>query len=165
MRRRRRSRNRGPVPGLLGLLLFALLGGFFAWVSAEPAWLAVGHGTHASAAVTGCTGHGIGRECRADVTGAGLNAAGLRLVGADAKTGQRVPVQVVSNSARVAYADPGTGLLLRALLGLLLVLACGAGAVWATGATRLTGAGRLLAVPASFGVPLLLALGLLAAAY
>jgi hypothetical protein len=163
--RRLPSGTRHPLPGLLGLLAFALLGAFCGWVSAQPTWLALGHGHTATATVTRCTGAGIGSTCTVDITGTGVRAAGLRLVGADAHAGQRVPVRVVNDSARVAYAGAGTGLRLRALLGLLLVLACGAGAVWASGAARLPRPGRLLTVPASFAVPLFLAFGLLVAAY
>ncbi len=157
--------TRQPLVGLLGLLAFALLGTFFGWVSAGPAWLTLGHGQTATAAVIRCTGQGIAGRCTADVTGAGLDAAGLRLVGTHAKAGQRVPVQVVNDSAEVAYAGTGTGLGVRAVLGLLLVLACGVGAVWATGASRLPRRGRLVAVAGSFAVPLLLALGVFVTAY
>ena len=33
-----------PLPGLAALVLLSLVAAFFAWVSAEPFWLAVGHG-------------------------------------------------------------------------------------------------------------------------
>lgn len=161
----RRRSSRAPATGLPGVIVFALLGAFFGWVSAQPAWLALGHGTAASAAVTACTGHGLGRSCRVNVTGAGLDAADLRLVGADARVGERVPVRVVNASARVAYAGSSAGLARRAVLGLVLVLACGLGAAWASGARRLAGRARTVAVPASFAVPVALALALLAAAW
>lgn len=165
--KRRRVRppagTRHPLPGLFGLLVFAMLGGFFGWVSADPAWLAIGHGRQATATVAECTGQGIGRKCMATLAGPALPAAAVRVVGAQVKTGQRVPVQVVNASSTVAYAGPGGALVLRAVLGLVLVLACGAGTAWATGAARLPY--RVLTVPASAAVPLLLALGLLAAAF
>jgi hypothetical protein len=80
-----------------------------------------------------------------------------------------------------AYALTGAALHLRWALGLALVLACGAGIAWASGATRLDGARprlrsprrRWLSVTAPtrwavllcFAGPLLLAAGFLAASY
>jgi hypothetical protein len=156
--------QRAPLPGLLGLLVFAALGGFFGWVSAEPTWLALGHGRPATATVTECAGSGLTRSCTVTVVGSGLDAAGLRLVGADAQAGQRVPVRVVRASAKVAYAGSTSGLVLRALVGLALVLACGAGTAWATGAARLA-RHRRLAWSLSAAVPLLLAGVLLVASW
>jgi hypothetical protein len=155
--------TRGPLPGLLGLLVFAVLGGFFGWVSAEPAWLALGHGRPATATVTECGGSGLGRACTVTVAAPGLDAAGVRLVGVRASAGQQVPVRVVGRSARVAYAGSTGGLVLRALVGLLLVLACGAGTGWVTGAARLPR--RRLAWSLSAAVPVLLAGGVLAASW
>ncbi|MGW0431533.1 hypothetical protein ACWDV4_03125 [Micromonospora sp. NPDC003197] len=55
---------RHPMAGLSGLLTLTLLTSFFAWVSAEPLWLAVGHGERGTATVLSCTGNGIGLRCR-----------------------------------------------------------------------------------------------------
>src|SRR4051812_14453853 len=56
--------TRSPAVGLAGLIVAGLLAAFFGWVSAEPAWLTLGHGSRAVATVTGCSGQGIGRQCR-----------------------------------------------------------------------------------------------------
>lgn len=72
---------RHPVLGLAGLLVLTLLSSFFAWVSAEPLWLAVGHGERGTATVLSCTGGGIGLRCRGtfvaddDTTAAGQGSA------------------------------------------------------------------------------------------
>jgi hypothetical protein len=163
--RRHPPGTRSPVIGLLGLIIAGLLAAFFGWVSAEPAWLALGHGSPAVATVTHCTGQGIGRQCRADLTGTGLELAGVRVVGARVRAGDTVPVRVVGPAARVGYAGDSRALTVRALLGLVLVLACGLAAAWVSGAARLPHPGRLLAVPASAALPLLLALGVFALAW
>jgi len=157
--------TRSPAVGLLGLIVAGLLAAFFGWVSAEPAWLTLGHGSRAVATVTSCTGQGIGRQCRANVTGAGLDLAGVRVVGAQVRAGDTLPVRVVGPASRVGYAGGSGALTLRALLGLVLVLACGRGAAWASGAARLPRPGRLVAVPVSAALPLLLALGVFALAW
>jgi hypothetical protein len=51
---------RHPAVGLAALVTFALLAGFFSWVSAEPFWLALGHSRAGTATVSSCTGTGIG---------------------------------------------------------------------------------------------------------
>jgi hypothetical protein len=163
--RRHPPGTRSPAAGLLGLIIAGLLAAFFGWVSAEPAWLTLGHGSRAVATVTSCTGQGIGRQCRANVTGAELELTGVRVVGAQVRAGDTVPVRVVGAASRVGYAGGSRALTLRALLGLLLVLACGAGAAWASGAGRLPRPGRLVAVPVSAALPLLLALGVFAVAW
>jgi hypothetical protein len=166
--RRRRPRppagTRRPLPGLLGLLVFALIAGFFGWVSAEPAWLAVGHGRHATVTVGACTGAGLTRSCTVLPAAAAPGRAGPRLVGAEVSPGQQVPVREVGAAARIAYAGSTAGLVLRAVLGLVLVLACGAGVAWATGVHRLRRRARL-ATALSLAGPVLLALGFLAAAW
>ena len=54
---------RRPAVGLAALLVFALLGGFFGWVSADPFWLSVGHAERGTATVSRCAGSGLTARC------------------------------------------------------------------------------------------------------
>ena len=72
------------------------------------------------------------------------------------------------NAGTVAAASQSGGVIdaLIMTLGLALVLLCGAGIVWATGATRLENRrARRWAVLGSLGGPVLMMLGFLAAAW
>jgi len=73
---RRPGPPRHPVVGLAGLLTLTLLTSFFAWVTAEPLWLAVGHGERGTATVSSCTGSGIGLRCRGTFVADGHHQAG-----------------------------------------------------------------------------------------
>lgn len=155
---------------LLATVVFALLAAFFAWQAAEPLWLALGHGEAGTATVTRChasehvTYRCVGFEA-ADGT---FTVADVTLLGAgdaDRSEGTRLSARMVSASHDRAYAVSTAGLHLRWSVALLLVLACGAGIAWATGATRLDDRqSRRRAVLASFAAPLLLAVGFLTAA-
>jgi hypothetical protein len=165
------------VPGLAALVLLALLASFFAWVSAEPLWLAVGHGDAGTATVTRCTGSGVGQRCVGEFTAAGgtFTAKEVSLLGigaGDRHGGATVPAQMISAGRSAAgplpraYVADRLGLHLRWIIGLVVLLACGVGIAWATGARRLENRrARRRAVLASLGAPLLLMIGFLAATW
>jgi hypothetical protein len=148
------------------LVAFALLAGFFSWVSAEPFWLSVGHGTAGTATVSSCTGSGVRQRCLATVQGSGFRSERVTLVGAQGAQGQVFPVRVVGAEARIAYAGDSNGLRLRWLIGLVLVLLCGLGIAWGTGTNRLpTRRSRLAALGTSVAAPLLLFVATLTATW
>ncbi|MFF5174279.1 hypothetical protein ACFY3U_16795 [Micromonospora sp. NPDC000089] len=170
-RRPRPVRPPDPRRGLAVLLALGLVAAFFAWVSAAPLWLAVGHGTTGTVTLTDCTGSGLAQRCR------GIFAAerdrflvhGVRVSGvpADRNTaGTALPARMTGDGATTAYVDTGVGRHLRWLLGLVAVLGCGAGITRWTGATRLADpVHRRWAVAGGYAGPLLLTLGFLAAAW
>lgn len=100
----------------------------------------------------------------------GREVSDVDLLGAGAaaeRVGEQVPARMLSlvPGAR-AYAGPAAGLHLRWGLGLALVLACGAGIAWVSGATRLEqGRYRWLAVLLSFAWPVVLTTGFLVASF
>jgi hypothetical protein len=169
----RRPRPKGPRRpglGLPALLVLALLGTFFAWVSAEPLWLAVGHSADGTATVTRCTGDGVTRRCRGTFTADRVQATGVALLGVDgtrAVAGATAPARMVSGESRQAFVGAsGWTLHLRWILGVLLVLLCGLGIASATGARRLENArSRRRAVLLSTFAPVVVLVGFLAAAY
>lgn len=159
---------RHPAAGLAGSIAFALAASFFAWVSAQPMWLAFGHGDQGVATVTGCTGSGLGQQCRGEFTPGDNSYAAwdLRLAGVPAgarEPGSRVPARMVGPDSDIAYAGSGTSPLhLRWSIGLALVLLCGAGIGWASGALRLPDRwSRRTAALVSVAGPLLIAAGFL----
>ncbi|MEH1016702.1 hypothetical protein V6U90_26830 [Micromonospora sp. CPCC 206060] len=170
-RRPTRPVPHGPLPGLALLILLMLLASFFGWVSAEPFWLAVGHGRNGTVVVAGCTGSGLEQRCRGDfVLGDDFVVHGVRIAGVGPEQRQPrtvLPARMVSASSTTAYVD-GSGAVahLRWLLGLGLVLLCGVAAGWATGAARFTEPwARRGATWAGFCAPVLLASGFLVAAF
>ncbi|HEU4347085.1 MAG TPA: hypothetical protein VFR35_04775 [Actinoplanes sp.] len=166
------GRPRRPVAGLTALVALALVAAFFSWVSAEPFWLAVGHGDRGVATVGVCTGSGVTQRC------AGAFAAGdgryrvervaLVGVGPDARDpGAVAPARMVSPDSRQAYVG-ATGWMvhLRWVLGFVLVVMCGYGIAGLTGTRQLeTASARRGAVLMSLAGPILLLLGFLAATY
>jgi hypothetical protein len=168
---------RRPASGLAILLVLALLGAFFAWVTAEPLWLAVGHGDRGTATVTRCTGGGVGQRCVGEFTAAGgafttEEVSLLGVGGDDRRSGATVPARMVSAEHAEsgplprAYVGDMVGLHLRWGIGLVLILLCGVGIAWATGALRLADRrSRRRAVLASLAAPLLLMIGFLAATW
>lgn len=160
-----------PVRGLAVLLALSLVAAFFAWVSAGPLWLAVGHSTAGTVAITHCSGGGLTQRCR------GIFAAeddrflthGVRVSGVPAArtdAGTALPARVTGAGADTAYADTGLGEHLRWLLGLLAVAGCGAGIVRWTGATLLTDPRqRRWATGGGYAGPVLITLGFLVAAW
>jgi hypothetical protein len=143
------------------VLVLGLLAAFLAWVSAEPLWLAVGHGARGTATVRTCQVHGIAQRC-ADFAadGAGFVAGKVTLLGARGlPPGTRLPARMVSATGSAAYV--GT-VRLRGTLGLLGVLLCGLAIAWLTGAYRLPGRrARWTAALLSLTGPVLLAVGML----
>jgi hypothetical protein len=170
-RRKPRSPRR-PVPGLFGLVVLGLIAAFFSWVSAEPFWLAVGHGDAGSVTVSQCIGSGVTQRCTGTFAAAdgSFTAPRVALLGVDASsrdTGAVAPARMVSPDSRQAYVGT-TGLLvhLRWTLGFVLVLLCGYGIAGTTGARRLeTARARRGAVLVSLAGPVLLLVGFLVGAY
>jgi hypothetical protein len=161
---------RRPGTGLAGLVLVALVASFFAWTSAEPFWLAVGHAQAGTATVTRCAGDGVLRRCIANFTGSGFTAEGITVLGArgerEKSEGASLAARMVRHGDRIAYAGSTNGLHVRWGVGLGLTLLCGILAAWVTGARRLLGRkARVGAVLLSFVGPLLLFGGMLAATY
>jgi hypothetical protein len=164
---------RNPVVGLVCLVLLGLLAAFFAWFSAEPLWLTLGHGVTGTATVSTCSVHGIDKQCADFTANNGSFLAGrVTLLGGDhlvdgpQADGRKITARMVSASGWEAYAGNRNSLYLRWVPGLLLVLGCGLAIAWTTGAFRLVGRRpRLLAILASLGGPVLLAIGMLAASW
>lgn len=161
-----------PVLGLAGAIFFSLVASFFAWVSAEPWWLAVGHGEQGTVVVESCRGHGLGLHCRGEFVSADgvLLARDVRLVGVAGgaeKVGFELPARIVDAESTRAYVGAGTGTLhLHWSLGLGMVLLCTAGTGWCCGALRLPErTGRRRAALVSYAGPLLLAAGFVVTAY
>ncbi|MFE0589526.1 hypothetical protein [Micromonospora echinospora] len=172
-RRRTRPRvvrQRDPLPGLAGLLGLSLLAAFFAWVSAEPFWLAVGHGTTGTV-VGDCTGSGLAQRCRGTfvATDGRFVAHGVRVGGLDTggqRTVTAVPARMTGPEGATAYADRGGTLHLRWLLGFGLVAACATGIARVTGTAGLSGQrARRWAITAAVGGPLLVTVGFLVTAF
>jgi hypothetical protein len=165
-RKVRRSRTtRRPVVGLVALVVLGLLGIFFAWVSAEPAWLSVGHGARGTATVATCHVHGIPKRCADFVAdGGGYEAAAVTLLGTGpVADGQKVRARMVGATGSAAYAG---SVRVRLGLGLLGVLLCGFGIAWLTGAYRLgSRRARRWAFLLSLAGPALVTAGMLAATW
>lgn len=150
------------------VILFGLLSAFFSWVSAEPLWLAVGHGQTGTATVTRCVGDGVTRRCLGDFATEDYSVVRITLLGltdADTTVGKTVTAQMVSERSQRAYAGGG-GFMLRWLPGLTLVMLCGLAIVMVTGIWRLGDRReRWAAVGVSMAAPLLVTVGFLAAAF
>ncbi|MGC5052515.1 hypothetical protein ACLQ2S_13790 [Micromonospora sp. DT48] len=172
VRRRERS-NHPPDPwaGLSAMIGLSLAAAFFAWVSAGPLWVAVGHATSGTVIVTGCTGDGLTQRCRGIFTAADeeFRTHGVRVSGVPrdrTAPGSALPARVTGPDGHVAYADRGVGAQLRWLLGMLGVLGCAVGIARWTGATRLPDpTERRWAIAASVAGPLLTTFGFLIAAW
>jgi hypothetical protein len=163
---------RRPASGLIWLVALGLLAAFFSWVSAEPFWLAVGHGDRGTATVTRCTGSGVTQRCFGSFSSAGkrYDVPRVTLLGVDTGarvTGAPAPARMVGPDSRQAYVGATGPLIhLRWTLGFVLVLLCGYGIAALTGARRLaTGRARRAAVLVSLAGPILLLVGFLSAGY
>ncbi|MFI6130397.1 hypothetical protein [Micromonospora sp. NPDC051141] len=160
-----------PPVGLAVLVTLSLLAAFFAWVSAGPFWLAVGHSTGGTVMITECAGGGLTQRCRGifQADGDRFQAQGVRVSGVPAghtATGNTLPARMTGPGGATAYADSGVGRHLRWLLGLALVAGCAAGIARWTGATRLADPRqRRWAVGLAAAGPLLILIGFLAAAW
>jgi hypothetical protein len=167
VRQRRVRPARGPAAGLSAMLLIALLAGFFAWTSAEPFWLDMGHRERGTARITSCKGTGVLRRCLAEFTRPGLvePVQGTRLVGLDEPPGATVAAEMVPGG-RIAYAGNPTGLRVRWAAGLGLIVLCGVVLAWLTGAWRFARLrDRLTAWTLTALAPLVLGAAIVAAAY
>jgi hypothetical protein len=169
-RRRRPAHN--PLSALLCLVVLSLVAAFFGWVSAEPFWLATGHGDHGYATTIQCQGDGLTQRCTGRFTTADGNLAVSRVTllgisGDRRHPGAVSPARMVSPGSGQAYTAPAGPLMhLRWGLGFLLVLICGYGIAEATGARRLPSRpARRSATIVSFLGPLLLLTGFLVSAY
>ncbi|MEV6345712.1 hypothetical protein [Actinoplanes sp. NPDC051851] len=169
---RRRVPGRHPARGLLALVALSLVAAFFSWVSAEPFWLAIGHGDHGYATTTRCHGSGLTQRCTArftttDGTFAAPRVTLLGVSGHGRTPGAVSTARMVGPDSTQAYTAPSGPLMnLRWMLGFLAVLTCAFGIAYTTGARRLpTLPARRGAFIASFAGPLLLLLGFLAAAF
>lgn len=171
-RRRRPPPANRPATALCSLVLLSLLAAFFSWVSAEPFWLAVGHGDAGYATTARCHGDGLTQRCTGRFTTADGSIIVPRITllgisGERRQPGAVSPARIVSpDSGQVYTATTEVLPHLRWGLGFLLVLACGYGIARSTGARRLPSRpARRGAVIASFLGPILLLGGFLAAAY
>jgi hypothetical protein len=168
--RRRGAKNpRRPFFGLAGLLIFALLATFLAWYAAAPLWLSLGHGRAGVATVANCPVGGLNRRC-ADFTAADHSfTARVALLGPESMnqaSGVKLDAQMVNEDASTAYAGDDASLYLRWVPSVLLMVLCGFGIAWATGASRLPQSrARWTARIASVLAPVLLLAGMLAASY
>ena len=157
--------------GLPLLVVLSLLALFVAWVSAEPFWLAVGHDDAGRVQVTRCDGRGdLGARCVGAFTATGkrytVQLAAVTGAAPQQRTvGETLPARMVSEDGRIAYAGDATGLHLRWLTGLALLLLIGLGIAWATGAWQFRASPRFAAVLTSLLTPLLLAAVTLALTY
>lgn len=166
---RHRKPPRRPALGLPALIVFAFAAAFFAWVSATPLLLTLGHARAGTATVASCDVHGISRQCAQFSAADRSFTTAVTLLGpaADqARTGQKLAAVVVSPRSSLAYAGDRTDLVVRWVPGLVLLLLCGFGIAWATGALRLSGRrAKVVALIGSFGGPALLLIGMLAVAW
>jgi hypothetical protein len=170
--RRRPRTPRNAASGLFGLLALALIASFFSWVSAEPFWLAVGHGQRGVATVARCTGTGVTQRCAGSFVAAdrSFSAPTVTLLGvgrAGRTPGTTAPARMVSAHSKQAYVGTtGPLVQLRWVLGFVLVLLCGLGIAGLTGTRQLeTVQARRGALLMSVAGPLLLLTGFLFAAF
>jgi hypothetical protein len=154
----------GSTVGLVALVLLALTSAFFAWVSAEPVWLAVGHAQPGAVTVTRCTGDRCLGTFTSTGAGPGFTRQGVPVMGAAPAKGETVPARMTSGRGVRAYVDVDPDS--RALVGFALILLCGLGIVRATGVRRLpTAPARRTAALLSVAGPLALLAAMLAVTY
>jgi hypothetical protein len=149
---------------LPALVVLALATAFFAWVSAEPFWLAVGHGHSGTATFTSAEG---GRCLASFVAADGsLTASTVEVAGTRAcPTGTSAPAHMVSTRANRVYVTDQTGLNARWSIGFGLVILCGLAVAAATGAGRVPGWRGSAAAALSLIGPIVLTAVMLALAY
>lgn len=158
--RRGRLAGTGSARGLVALVLLALLAAFFAWVTAEPLWLAVGHYEPGTVTVTTCTGD----RCVGTFTSAAFARDAVPVLGDTPAPGRPAAARMTSERGTYAYADIDS--VSRAALGLALILLCGLGIVRATGVRRLPERpARRTATLLSLAGPLALLAAMLAVTY
>jgi hypothetical protein len=163
----RRRIPRRPWFALPALVVLGLMLSFFAWVSAEPFWLAVGHGHSGVATVVGRTGR-VGCQASFSTNGDEFSVSTVDLAGvtpATCTTGTHYPARMVSAGSHWSYVDQQRGLTARWLLGSGLIALCVAAIAWITGAGRFDGWRRVASLAVSVAAPIALAAGIIAAAY
>jgi hypothetical protein len=169
VRPRKAKDPRSPAVGLVALLVFAFVATFFAWFSAGPLWLSLGHSHVGKATVADCPVAGINKRCGEFVASDNAFTAQVTLLGPTAEAaskGTTIRAEMVSKSSTIAYAGDPSSLYLRWISGLTIVLLCGFGIAWSTGAFRLGGRrARAVAFLASVGGPILITVGMLAVAW
>jgi hypothetical protein len=160
-RQRRATQGRTkPAYGLLALVLLALASAFFAWVTAEPVWLALGHAEPGTVTVTTCRGD----RCLGTFAGAGFARAAVPVMGDAPDPGQSAPAEMTSSRGTRAYV--GVDAAGRAGAGVGLIVLCGLGIVRATGVRRLASRpARRTATLLSLAGPLMLLVAMLAVTY
>jgi hypothetical protein len=165
--KRKKIKNpRSAAVGLTALLIFAFVATFFAWFSAGPLWLTLGHGHPGVATVSDCPVAGIDKRC-ADFTAVNNTfTARVTLLGpasVHARSGATLPARMVSEHNSTAYSGDAASLYLRWVPGLVIVLLCGLAIAWSTGALRLPDRrAKTIAFVASLLAPVALMVGMLA---
>jgi hypothetical protein len=170
-----------PWLAMPALVLLALAASFFAWVSAEPFWLAVGHGARGVATILPAEPAGGDRvgpvdpgrrsaACRASflAEGGAFTVSRVALAGVSGPActaGTRLPARMVSADGGRAYPVDHGDLTLRWSIGLLLIVLCGLAITVVTGALRFAGWRRITTTALSLGGPLLVTFGILAATF
>jgi hypothetical protein len=162
---RRRARGVKPQIAVPALLVLLTIGTFVSGLSAEPFWLAIGHGHDGTATVVSA-----GNRCRATFVAADESFATstVDLVNTDTAgcvIGAAVPARMVSSGATRAFASDTAGLRLRWLVGAGLLLLLGLLIAWATGSVRFRGWRWPVAVGASVAAPWMIAATILATTY
>jgi hypothetical protein len=170
--RHRPRTPRNAAPGVFGLIALALIAAFFSWVSAEPFWLATGHGTPGVVTVARCTGSGITQRCAGSFAASDGRFSRQTVALLGVEPGGRNPgavamARMVSAKSTQAYVGTtGPLVQLRWILGFLLVLLSGLGIAGLTGTRQLeTVRARRVALLMSVAGPVLLLAGFLVAAY
>jgi hypothetical protein len=161
-----RQPRQGTTAGLAALVVLALLSAFFAWVTAEPLWLALDHSVRGTVTVTRCVDHGLNRRCAGTFTSADgrVTRASVPVMGEAPVPGGSAPARMTSDRGARAYADVDAGS--RAALGIGLIVLCALAIVRATGVRRLPARRtRVAATALAFAGPVTLLAGMLAATY
>ncbi len=163
---------RPPALGLPVIVLMALFGAFFGWVSGDPFWLALGAGAPGTVTVTSCESGVWGTRCAGtfvaddrSVTATNVYVSGLDQD--ERRAGRTTPARVLDTPGGFAYAASDLVLHVRWLLGLAFAAGCGLAAAAASGVGRLrheSPARRTMAWGLAVGGPVALFLGMLAAA-
>jgi hypothetical protein len=147
---------RAPWIAMPGLVVLLLAAAFLGWVSAEPFWLAVGHGRTGTVTIlAGGTSGCHGSFTAPDFTVSTVDIYGL--APDECRPGTARPAEMVSAGAAHAFATDHAGLLLRTGVGLGLLLLCGLLIALVTGTRKLTGWHRGSATFLSLAAPLLVA--------
>ncbi|MDT5029375.1 MAG: hypothetical protein QOE61_5801, partial [Micromonosporaceae bacterium] len=160
------QRRRPPRPLWLSLpavVVLALATAFFAWVSAEPFWIAVGHGHTGTATIfsapSGCRARFVADDGAFTVST--VEVTGLR----GCPDGASAPAQMVSPRGARTYVTDLAGLNARWSIGFGLVVLCGLAIATATGSVRLPGWRGTAAVGLSLAAPAVTTLVMLSVAY